>query len=223
MAGFLQRYLTLRSADNKGAAGGFHNILRDDRQAVDFHDAFNLNEQAVKETEVAAGYASDRCNGLRISKVRFIEQQAELAPVARQNERQFIALQGPIVMGKTDAAVKLRIARKALFHTGHSDQNDTQASAVKYVADKFEPRDRQPLGFIEDEHLNVQTILPVVPSNVTVEVIVNAIIDGADMINKSFLEIAQRAHYGRRVENCTRRSKNRPVAAAGAAGTPEQK
>jgi hypothetical protein len=80
----------------------------------------------------------------------------------------------------------------------------TPKPAVKYVADKFKPRDGQPLGFIEDEHLNVQTIFPVVPSDVTVEVVVNAIIDGADVIDQSFLEIAQRSHHGRRVENGAR-------------------
>jgi hypothetical protein len=55
MAGFFQRYLTLRGADNEGAAGGFHNIVRDDRQAIDFHDTFNLHKQAVQKSEVASG------------------------------------------------------------------------------------------------------------------------------------------------------------------------
>jgi hypothetical protein len=93
-----------------------------------------------------------------------------------QNERKFITLQGPVVMSKADAAVKLRIAGQALLHARHADKDDTDASAVQYVADKFEARDGQPLGFIEDEHLNVHITFPVVPSDMTVEVIVDAII-----------------------------------------------
>ena len=38
MAGFLQRYLTLCCSNDEGAAGRFDNIIRDDRQAVDFDD-----------------------------------------------------------------------------------------------------------------------------------------------------------------------------------------
>ena len=46
MAGFLQRYLTLCCSNDEGAAGRFDNIIRDDRQAVDFEDAFDLHKQA---------------------------------------------------------------------------------------------------------------------------------------------------------------------------------
>jgi hypothetical protein len=49
MAGFLQLYLTLCCSNDEGAAGRFDNIIRDDRQAVDFEDAFDLHEQAVEE------------------------------------------------------------------------------------------------------------------------------------------------------------------------------
>jgi hypothetical protein len=45
MAGFLQRYLTLCRSNDEGAAGRFDNIIRDDRQAVDFEDAFDLHER----------------------------------------------------------------------------------------------------------------------------------------------------------------------------------
>lgn len=54
MAGFLQRYLTLRGADNEGAAGGGDNIVSNNFQAVDFHDALNLHKQAVQKPEVAS-------------------------------------------------------------------------------------------------------------------------------------------------------------------------
>jgi hypothetical protein len=54
MAGFLGRYLTLCRAHHEGAAGRFDDIIGDHRQAVDSNVAFDLQEQAVKKTEVAA-------------------------------------------------------------------------------------------------------------------------------------------------------------------------
>jgi hypothetical protein len=42
MAGYLQRYLTLGYSNDEGAAGRIDNIARDDRQAVDFEDAFDF-------------------------------------------------------------------------------------------------------------------------------------------------------------------------------------
>jgi hypothetical protein len=110
MAGFLQRYLTLCCSNDEGAAGRFDNIIRDDRQAVDFEDAFDLHEQAVKKAEVAAGDPGNRSDGLCIGEVSLVERETELAPMPGRNEGEFIALQGPIAMGETDAAVKLWIA-----------------------------------------------------------------------------------------------------------------
>ncbi len=107
-------------------------------------------------------------------------------------------------MSKTNAAVQLGIAGKALFHSRHADQDDANASAVKYVADKFKACDGQPLGFIEDEQFNMYFTFPIVPSDMAVEVIVDAIIDSAYAINEGFFQIAQGAHHGRRVKDCTR-------------------
>jgi hypothetical protein len=91
MAGFLQRYLTLYRSNDKGAAGRFDNIIRDDRQAVDFEDAFDLHEQAVKKAEVAARDPSNRSDGLCIGEVSLVERETELAPMPGQNEGEFIA------------------------------------------------------------------------------------------------------------------------------------
>jgi hypothetical protein len=46
-------------SDHQTLADGFDNIVGDDRQAVDFHDAFNLNKQAVQKPKVASGDAGD--------------------------------------------------------------------------------------------------------------------------------------------------------------------
>ena len=52
MAGFLQRYLSLRGADNKGAAGCGDNIVSDNRQAVNLHDPLNLHKQSMQSSTV---------------------------------------------------------------------------------------------------------------------------------------------------------------------------
>jgi len=110
MAGFLQRYLTLYCSNDEGAAGRFDNIIRDDRQAVDFKDEFDLREEAVEIAAVAARDPGNRSDGSCIGEVSLVERETGLAPMPGRNEGECIALQGPIVMGETHAAVKLWIA-----------------------------------------------------------------------------------------------------------------
>ena len=98
----------LGDADDERAAGGFDDIVRDDREAVDLEDAFDLHEEAVQEPEVAASDAGDGGDGLAVGEVSVIESQAELSPVPGQHEGEFVALQGAVVMGEADTAVELR-------------------------------------------------------------------------------------------------------------------
>jgi hypothetical protein len=110
MAGFFSGVWRLCCANDEGAAGRVDNTVGDNRRTVDFENALDLHKQAVKEPEVAASDAGDRGDGLCIGEVGFVQCEAELAPMPGQNEGQFVALQGPLVMGKTNATVKLRIA-----------------------------------------------------------------------------------------------------------------
>ena len=64
----------------------------------------------MQKTKIAAGDACDGGNGLRISEVGVVEIDAERAPMARQNERQLISSQGPVMVREADTAVKLREA-----------------------------------------------------------------------------------------------------------------
>ncbi|MGA8598194.1 MAG: hypothetical protein WB676_26040 [Bryobacteraceae bacterium] len=178
------------------------NIIGDDRKAVDFEDAFDLHEQAVKKAEVAARDAGNRSDCLCIGDVGFVERETELAPKPGQNEGEFIALQGPVVMGKADAAVKLRVAGQPFFHARHSDQNDADASAVKYVSDEFERGHRQAFCFIDDQHFDVKLVARYDPVfHMPVMMIVNAGVHAVDVFAESFLQIAQRAKYGRPVKD----------------------
>ena len=56
-------------------------VVGDDGEAVDPQDAADLDEQAVQETEVAAGDARDGGDGLSVGEVGLVEGKAEPAPV----------------------------------------------------------------------------------------------------------------------------------------------
>ncbi len=73
--------MALRVADDEGAAGGFDDVAGDDGEVVDLQDAFDLDEQAVNESEVAVGDAADRGDGLGVGEVGQVQGEAELAPV----------------------------------------------------------------------------------------------------------------------------------------------
>ncbi|WSF93249.1 hypothetical protein OIE68_40085 [Nocardia vinacea] len=68
----------------------------------------DLREQSLQETEAAAGDAVDGGNGLRVGEVIGVEFEAEFVPMPDQHEGEFLAGQGPIVVGEPDAAVELR-------------------------------------------------------------------------------------------------------------------
>jgi hypothetical protein len=52
-----------------------------------------------KKAEVAARDPGNRSDGLCIGEVSLVERETELAPMPGQNEGEFIAFEGPIVMG----------------------------------------------------------------------------------------------------------------------------
>ena len=93
-----------------------NNVIRDHRQAIDLEDAFDLHERAVKKAAAAACDPGNRSDSLGIGEVGFVEREAEFAPMPGQNEREFVALQGPVLVVKSEAAVKLRVAGQLLFH-----------------------------------------------------------------------------------------------------------
>src|SRR5215831_5408382 len=100
MTGF--RTLPGIAADDQRASGGCDDIVRDDREAVDLEDAFDLHEEAMQKPEIPAGDAYDGGDGLGVGEIRVIEGQAELPPVPGQHEGEFVALQGAVVMSEAN-------------------------------------------------------------------------------------------------------------------------
>ncbi len=58
-------------------------------------------------------------------------------------------------MGKSDAAVELRIAAHAFFDAGHADQDQSDLGAVELFAQMFQSRVGQPFGLIDDDQLDL--------------------------------------------------------------------
>src|SRR5450756_614359 len=96
----------LRLADHERAAGGGDDVVGDDAEPVDLHDAVDLGEQAVQEPEVAAGDAADSSNSLGVGEVVEIQGESEALPVAGEDEGELVVAEGPVLVGETDAAVE---------------------------------------------------------------------------------------------------------------------
>src|SRR5436305_3539595 len=71
--------------------------------------------------------------------------------MAGEHKGEFVTLQRTVVMGKADAAVKLRVTRQALLDTGHADEDHADAGSIEHVAQVLERRGREPLGLVDDE------------------------------------------------------------------------
>lgn len=78
-------------ADDEDAGGGFDDVVGDGFELVDLEYSRDLWEEALEETEVAAGDALDRGDGLRVREVLGVEGAAESFPVAVEDEEELVA------------------------------------------------------------------------------------------------------------------------------------
>ena len=92
---------------------------------------------------------------MSVGEVGPVELQAKLLPAACEHERQFISEQWTVVMGESDSAVELRIARHALLDTGHADQNEADVVTVEELTQVFQAGRVEPLCLIGDHQLHV--------------------------------------------------------------------
>src|SRR4030095_6255392 len=156
---------TLCGADHECAAGCLDHILCDDMQFVNTQDPLYLHKQPMEQPEVAPGDAADGSHSLRVSKVRAVEGQAQLAPMARQHKGEPLILQWTVVRSEADTAVKLRITRQAFFDARHANEHQADRRAIKHVTQMFESGRRETFGFINDDQLDhtvpSDTALPV--------------------------------------------------------------
>jgi len=59
----------------------------------------------LDQSEVAAGDPDDGADGLDVVGVAGVEQQAELVPVVRQDEREVVGVERFVLVGEADPAV----------------------------------------------------------------------------------------------------------------------
>ena len=97
MAVFCDRFVSL-IADDEDAGGGLDDVVRDRVELVCFEDAIDLREESFEEAEVAAGDPFDGGDGLRVGEVVRIEILAESLPMTIENEQEFFAAEGTVVM-----------------------------------------------------------------------------------------------------------------------------
>jgi len=87
---FLGATWRLQAADDKRLAGGLYDFPGDRAQVVDLHNAPDLGEQSLDESEVAAGDTGDGRDGLGVGEVVGGQGEAQLGPVVLQDEEQFV-------------------------------------------------------------------------------------------------------------------------------------
>ena len=63
-----------------------------------------MGEQSFEESEVPAGDSGDGSDRLGVGEVVWVQGLAQRAPVALQDEEQFVVAQGPVVVGEPDPA-----------------------------------------------------------------------------------------------------------------------
>ena len=106
LAVILVRYLS-SGADDENACGGFDDVVGDGFELVDFQYSGYLWEEPLKKSEVAAGDAFDRGDGLRVGEVVRVEGFTKPGPVSVENENEFRAAEGAVVVRESETAVEL--------------------------------------------------------------------------------------------------------------------
>ena len=88
-------------ADDEDAGGGFDDVVGDCVELVDFEDPVDLREEPFEKAEVAAGDAFDGGDCLCVGEVVRVESLAESFPMTPENEEEFVASEGPVLVGES--------------------------------------------------------------------------------------------------------------------------
>ena len=97
------------------------------------------------------GDGADGCDGLSVGEV----VEAEASPVAGEDEGEFVVGEGLVLVGEADAAVELGEDGEAFLEAGHADEQQPETASVKAVAEVFEGGWGEPVGFVDDDELDV--------------------------------------------------------------------
>jgi hypothetical protein len=136
-----------------------------------------LGEQALYEAKVAPGDAADGGDGLGVGEVVEAEAQAEASPVAGQDEGDFVVVQRSVLVGEPDSAVELRVCGQSFLDAGHADEEQPEVLAVEAVAEVFQGRRGQAVGFVDDDQFDVLVRGPASRADAVVQVLVDADVD----------------------------------------------
>ena len=63
----------------------------------------------------------------------------------------FFDAQGAERVDEADAGIELGIASQALFDARHSDQHQANLIAIKQIAELFQARNLEPIGFVDQD------------------------------------------------------------------------
>ena len=143
----------LRRAVDQSLARQGDYLGRDRGQLVDRDDAFDLGKQTPDQTKVAAGDASDRIDDGGIGVLVERHVQAKLHPLVLDNPLQFQAAQGSELVDEADSRVQLRVAGESFLQTRHTNEHDSNVSAIVEVTELFKARGFETVGFIDDEQV----------------------------------------------------------------------
>ena len=130
MAVFCDRSLSL-VADGEDARGGFDDIVGDRFELVDFEDAGDLREQALQESEIAAGDAFD------CGDCRGVGESSGFSP--RETET-FLRIQEALVRGYEIAA---ELSGAELLQASKLSADHGLGSAAPWIFD-FQPSFEKP-------------------------------------------------------------------------------
>jgi long-chain acyl-CoA synthetase len=97
LAVFFDRSVSL-VADDEDAGCGFDYVVGDGVELVDLQYTVDLGEESFEESEVAAGDAFDGGDRLRVGEVVRVEDLAESFPMAVEDEQEFFASEGPVMV-----------------------------------------------------------------------------------------------------------------------------
>jgi hypothetical protein len=101
-------------ADDEVLSGGFDDFFGDGGDLVDLQEALDLVDESGGEAEVAVGDAGDGGDGFAGGVVVGVVQ-AQVGPVAGQDEGLFVDGQGLVVVDEADAGVELGVAGQAFL------------------------------------------------------------------------------------------------------------
>ena len=109
-------------------------VSRQRAHVVDLRDAFDLGEQPLDKTKVAASDAGDGVDHVRLSEVVEFQAQTELQGLALDDGLQLSSAQRSKLVNEADARVQLCVASQPLLQTRHTDKHHAHLSAIVEVA-----------------------------------------------------------------------------------------